>query len=60
MKGWEDNIGGLNIPERAGFSFSMLEEEKRGNENEILQEKLDENETESHSALQPPSKRARQ
>lgn len=60
VKGWEDNIGGLNIPERAGFSFSMLEEEKRGNENEILQEKLDENETESHSALQPPSKRARQ
>ena len=42
VQGWED-IGGIPIPERAGFSFSMLEE---GPEEAVHDE-------------MPPSKRAR-
>jgi len=49
VKGWED-MGGFTIPERAGFSFSMLEEEGKGNENELLQQS---------QQTQQPSKRAR-
>jgi len=49
VKGWED-MGGFTIPERAGFSFSMLEEEGKGNENELLQQS---------QQTQPLSKRAR-
>jgi len=49
VHGWED-MGGFTIPERAGFSFSMLEEEGKGNENELLQQS---------QQTQPPSKRAR-
>mmetsp|Transcript_2106 Transcript_2106/g.5576 ORF Transcript_2106/g.5576 Transcript_2106/m.5576 type:complete len:283 (-) Transcript_2106:73-921(-) len=48
VKGWED-IGGIPIPERAGFSFSMLEEEPGGTESQQQQQHHDE----------PPTKRAR-
>ena len=55
VKGWED-MGGITIPERAGFSFSMLEEE-----NEILQQQQHQSQQneELSSSSQPPSKRAR-
>ena len=55
VKGWED-MGGITIPERAGFSFSMLKEES-----EVLQQQQhqpQQNEELSTSS-QPPSKRAR-
>eukprot|EP00531_Pseudo-nitzschia_arenysensis_P015512 CAMPEP_0116127832 /NCGR_PEP_ID=MMETSP0329-20121206/7042_1 /TAXON_ID=697910 /ORGANISM="Pseudo-nitzschia arenysensis, Strain B593" /LENGTH=372 /DNA_ID=CAMNT_0003621941 /DNA_START=42 /DNA_END=1160 /DNA_ORIENTATION=- len=48
VKGWED-IGEIPIPERAGFSFSMLEE---GMEDAQYQEEIS-------SQQMPPSKRAR-
>lgn len=55
VKGWEE-IKGITIPERAGFSFSMLEEE-----NEILQQQQHQSQQneELSSSSQPPSKRAR-
>jgi len=55
VKGWED-IGGISIPDRAGFSFSMLE---IGNENDLLQHQKQQKEELSMSSPQPPSKRAR-
>lgn len=59
VKGWED-IGGISIPERAGFSFSMLEE---GNENEVVShqhpQKHPQKEELPPPSPQPPSKRAR-
>ena len=47
VQGWED-IGGIVVPERAGFSFSMLEE---GAEEATAQPQ--------HEEMPPPSKRAR-
>mmetsp|Transcript_26520 Transcript_26520/g.56835 ORF Transcript_26520/g.56835 Transcript_26520/m.56835 type:complete len:407 (-) Transcript_26520:60-1280(-) len=55
VSGWED-IGGIVVPERAGFSFSMLEE---GNENEAMKQKQQYTEEFSQSLPLPPSKRAR-
>jgi len=60
VKGWED-MGGYTIPERAGFSFSMLGEERRGSENGASQQPLPkENEIPSPASQPPPLKRARQ
>jgi RNA-binding protein Musashi len=57
VKGWED-IGAISIPERVGFSFSMLEE---GNENELLSQHPQKQRKEKFPppSPQPPSKRAR-
>jgi len=55
VKDWED-IGGISIPERAGFSFSMLEEE---HESELFRNQKQQKEELSPPSSQPPSKRAR-
>eukprot|EP00532_Pseudo-nitzschia_australis_P003242 CAMPEP_0168193986 /NCGR_PEP_ID=MMETSP0139_2-20121125/18931_1 /TAXON_ID=44445 /ORGANISM="Pseudo-nitzschia australis, Strain 10249 10 AB" /LENGTH=411 /DNA_ID=CAMNT_0008117443 /DNA_START=144 /DNA_END=1379 /DNA_ORIENTATION=+ len=55
VKGWED-IGGIPMLERAGFSFSMLEEEHTGNEQKDLSQQQNQH---LSSLPQPPSKRAR-
>lgn len=55
VKDWED-IGGISIPERAGFSFSMI---KEGDENELLKNQVLGNKELSPLSPQPPSKRAR-
>ena len=48
VQGWED-IGGITIPERAGFSFSMLKEEHEYDQKDEM----------PPPSPQPPSKRAR-